>query len=113
MLNLGTWDFIYWLNWVMKNYRPHYNINMTAVQVGRDFLNLPTDIVGVGDRKGTIIDSGTTLAYLPEMVYEPLVSKVCNRRVLTLWRMENFRANFLLTFFFLFDILLLDNLSAV
>lgn len=49
---------------------------MTAVQIGRTFLNLPADVFEVGDRKGTIIDSGTTLAYLPEVVYEPLVSKV-------------------------------------
>ncbi|XVE84545.1 hypothetical protein DITRI_Ditri17bG0021700 [Diplodiscus trichospermus] len=57
--------------------QPHYNVNMTAVQVGHDFLNFTTDIFESGDRKGTIIDSGTTLAYLPEMIYEPLVTKVC------------------------------------
>lgn len=61
-----------------KNFRPHYNVNMTAVQVGRDFLNLPTDVFEAGDRKGATIDSGTTLAYLPEMVYGPLVRKVYN-----------------------------------
>ena len=50
---------------------------MTAVQVGRDFLNLPTDIFETEDnRNGAIIDSGTTLAYLPELIYEPLVTKV-------------------------------------
>ncbi|KAA8531368.1 hypothetical protein F0562_006077 [Nyssa sinensis] len=27
-------------------------------------------------RKGTIIDSGTTLAYLPEVIYDPLVTKI-------------------------------------
>ncbi|KAF9669467.1 hypothetical protein SADUNF_Sadunf14G0110600 [Salix dunnii] len=53
--------------------QPHYNVNMTAVQVGRDFLSLPTDVFEAGDRKGAIIDSGTTLAYLPEMVYKPLI----------------------------------------
>lgn len=49
---------------------------MTAVQVGHDFLDLPIEVFEAGDWKGAIIDSGTTLAYLPEMVYEPLVSKV-------------------------------------
>lgn len=49
---------------------------MTAIQVGRTFLSLPNYAFDISDRKGTIIDSGTTLAYLPEMVYEPLVSKV-------------------------------------
>lgn len=71
---------------IKKNCRPHYSINMTAVQVGLDFLNLPTDVFGVGDNKGTIIDSGTTLAYLPEMVYEPLVSKVCDVIEYIFWR---------------------------
>ncbi|CAL5392117.1 unnamed protein product [Camellia sinensis] len=56
--------------------QPHYNVNMTAVEVGRDFLNLPTDVFEIGDKKGTIIDSGTTLAYLPELIYEPLVTKI-------------------------------------
>lgn len=56
--------------------QPHYNVNMTAVEVGRDFLNLPTDVFEIGDKKGTIIDSGTTLAYLPELIYEPLVKKI-------------------------------------
>ncbi|XP_022722403.1 aspartic proteinase-like protein 2 isoform X2 [Durio zibethinus] len=56
--------------------QPHYNVNMTAIQVGHDFLNFTADLFESGDRKGTIIDSGTTLAYLPEMVYEPFVSKI-------------------------------------
>ncbi|XAR48775.1 Nepenthesin [Bertholletia excelsa] len=56
--------------------QPHYSVNMTAVEVGSDFLNLPIDVFENGDRKGTIIDSGTTLAYLPEVIYEPLVSKI-------------------------------------
>ena len=57
-------------------FRPHYSVNMTALQVGHAFLSLSTDTSTQGDRKGTIIDSGTTLAYLPEGIYEPLVYKV-------------------------------------
>ncbi|RVW69524.1 Aspartic proteinase-like protein 2 [Vitis vinifera] len=49
---------------------------MKAVEVGGYFLNLPTDVFDVGDKKGTIIDSGTTLAYLPEVVYDQLLSKI-------------------------------------
>ena len=63
--------------WLFR-FRPHYNVNMKAVQVGHSFLNISTDIFETGDRKGTIIDSGTTLAYLPDVVYEPLVSRVCD-----------------------------------
>lgn len=59
---------------------------MTAVQVGHSFLNIPRDVFDAGDRKGTIIDSGTTLAHLPEMIYEPLVSKVC--AILEFWNIS-------------------------
>ncbi|XVF84417.1 hypothetical protein PTKIN_Ptkin17bG0035300 [Pterospermum kingtungense] len=60
--------------------QPHYNVNMTAVQVGHDLLNFTTDIFESGDRKGTIIDSGTTLAYLPEIVYEQLIAKILSQQ---------------------------------
>ncbi|CAI0397723.1 unnamed protein product [Linum tenue] len=56
--------------------QPHYNVNMTAVQVGHDMLNLPAEVFDAGDKKGAIIDSGTTLAYLPEMVYKPLLEYI-------------------------------------
>ncbi|XP_075662674.1 aspartic proteinase 36-like [Castanea sativa] len=60
--------------------QPHYNVNMTAVQVGQVFLNISIEVFEAGDRKGTVIDSGTTLAYLPELVYEPLVSKIISQQ---------------------------------
>ena len=46
---------------------------MTTAQVGQTFLDLPEAVLEVGYRKGTIIDSGTTLGYLQDTVYEPLV----------------------------------------
>lgn len=45
---------------------------MMAVEVGYQFLNLSVDVF----MNGVIIDSGTTLAYLPEVIYSPLVKKV-------------------------------------
>ncbi|KAE8734070.1 Eukaryotic aspartyl protease family protein isoform 2 [Hibiscus syriacus] len=60
--------------------QPHYNANMTAIQVGRDFLNFTADMFDSADRKGTIIDSETTLAYLPEMIYEPLVNEILSQQ---------------------------------
>lgn len=54
----------------------HYNVVMKAIEVDGDVLNIPSDIFDSGDGKGTIIDSGTTLAYLPDPVYEPLMKKV-------------------------------------
>ena len=57
---------------------------MKAVEVGDALLDLPSDIFDSGDQKGTIVDSGTTLAYLPSTIYEPLMTKVSNTPYLTL-----------------------------
>lgn len=56
--------------------QPHYNVVMKEIEVGGNVLELPTDVFDTGDRKGTIIDSGTTLAYLPEVVYESMMTKI-------------------------------------
>lgn len=61
------------------NFRPHYSVNMTAVQVGSEFLNISRDVFE-GDSRGTILDSGTTLAYLPEIIYDTLISKVRDQK---------------------------------
>lgn len=55
---------------------PHYNVNLKAIDVGGATLKLPTNIFDNGQSKGTIIDSGTTLAYLPEVVYKAIQSEV-------------------------------------
>lgn len=49
---------------------------MTAVEVGYQLLNLSSEVFTNGANEGVIIDSGTTLAYLPEAIYGPLVKKV-------------------------------------
>lgn len=54
----------------------HYNVNMTAIDVGNTTLRLPTSVFETTERKGAIIDSGTTLAYFPDMIYMPLVKKI-------------------------------------
>ncbi|THU51228.1 hypothetical protein C4D60_Mb06t28780 [Musa balbisiana] len=60
--------------------QPHYNVNLKAIEVGGAFLQLPTDLFDTGDKKGTIIDSGTTLSYLPEVAYKALMSAVLSNR---------------------------------
>ncbi|KAI3878170.1 hypothetical protein MKX03_029413 [Papaver bracteatum] len=50
----------------------HYNVNMESVRVGNTVLDIPKDIFKAGDGKGAIIDSGTTLAYLPGTIFDPL-----------------------------------------
>ncbi|XP_068657786.1 aspartic proteinase 36 [Aristolochia californica] len=54
----------------------HYNVNMKAIEVGGTVLRFPTDVFDTGDWSGTIIDSGTTLAYLPETVFTPLINAI-------------------------------------
>ncbi|KAH0674623.1 hypothetical protein KY284_025710 [Solanum tuberosum] len=56
--------------------KPHYSVNMMAVEVGYQFLNLSADVFMNGENKEVIIDSGTTLAYLPDVIYSPLVKKI-------------------------------------
>lgn len=58
------------------NLRAHYNVVMKEIEVGGTPLNLPSDVFDSGDQKGTIVDSGTTLAYLPTIIYESLMTKV-------------------------------------
>ncbi|EOY09778.1 hypothetical protein QUC31_010342 [Theobroma cacao] len=58
----------------------HYNVVMKGVEVGGSLLELPSDIFDSGDRKGTIVDSGTTLAYLPSTIYEPLMNKIFSKQ---------------------------------
>ncbi|KAI3802349.1 hypothetical protein L1987_30480 [Smallanthus sonchifolius] len=54
----------------------HYNVELQQVEVGGEVLQLPTDIFDVGEKQGTIIDSGTTLAYLPDLVYKQVMEKI-------------------------------------
>nr|XP_048324720.1 aspartic proteinase 36-like [Ziziphus jujuba var. spinosa] len=53
-----------------------YNVIMKAIEVGGDVLELPKDIFDTEDPIGAIIDSGTTLAYLPDTDYDLLVTEV-------------------------------------
>lgn len=57
-------------------HRTHYNVNLQGISVGGATLQLPTSTFDSGDSKGTIIDSGTTLAYLPREVYRTLLTAV-------------------------------------
>jgi len=55
--------------------RSNYNVNLKLIDVGGTTLLLPLDIF-TGNEKGTIIDSGTTLVHLPEVVYEAVAIAV-------------------------------------
>ncbi|OQU84932.1 hypothetical protein SORBI_3004G144500 [Sorghum bicolor] len=57
----------------------HYNVNLQGISVGGATLQLPSSTFDSGDSKGTIIDSGTTLAYLPREVYRTLLTAVFDK----------------------------------
>ncbi|KAJ6850135.1 aspartic proteinase-like protein 2 [Iris pallida] len=59
---------------------PHYNVILKSIDVGGTFLQLPTDLFESGDGKGTIIDSGTTLAYIPDEAYSPMMDAIFGNR---------------------------------
>ncbi|CAL0328061.1 unnamed protein product [Lupinus luteus] len=58
----------------------HYNVVLKDMEVDGDLLQLPLDIFDTGNGRGTIIDSGTTLVYLPSMIHSQLVSKILARQ---------------------------------
>ncbi|RZC57174.1 hypothetical protein C5167_004477 [Papaver somniferum] len=47
-------------------------VNMESVQVGNKVLDIPKQVFEAGNTTGTIIDSGTTLAYLSGEIFNPL-----------------------------------------
>lgn len=57
-------------------HRKHYNVNLTGIEVGGTFLELPPYLFDDGANKGAIVDSGTTLAYLPDAVFKQLLNVV-------------------------------------
>ncbi|XP_024990655.1 aspartic proteinase-like protein 2 [Cynara cardunculus var. scolymus] len=54
----------------------HYNVEMKAIEVGGQVLRLPSGIFGPSGKRGIIIDSGTTLAYLPDLAYKQVMEKI-------------------------------------
>ncbi|CAK9327893.1 unnamed protein product [Citrullus colocynthis] len=54
----------------------HYNIVLNGVKIGGTALDLPLGLFETSYKRGAIIDSGTTLAYLPESIYLPLMGKI-------------------------------------
>ncbi|XP_073129824.1 aspartic proteinase 36-like isoform X2 [Henckelia pumila] len=58
----------------------HYNVVLKGVEVGGQLLNLHSDLLALGLGRRAIIDSGTTLAYLPSEIYQWLLDKVIAHR---------------------------------
>lgn len=83
-------------------FRMHYNVMLMEMDVDGAPLDLPPSIVRKG---GTIIDSGTTLGYLPQALYDSLIETVISLLVEIL-----ISSLCIITRIFLLCRLLLDNL---
>ncbi|KAF5799561.1 putative nepenthesin [Helianthus annuus] len=57
--------------------QPHYNVNLQSISVNGQTLPIDPSTFAISDNQGgTIIDSGTTLAYLAEAAYTPFVDAI-------------------------------------
>ncbi|XP_059295359.1 aspartic proteinase 36-like [Lycium ferocissimum] len=54
----------------------HYNVNLQSITVNGKILPIDRAAFASSSDRGTIIDSGTTLAYLPTEAYDALVSAI-------------------------------------
>jgi len=56
--------------------RMHYNLNLQSISINGQPLPISSQVFATSSNRGTIIDSGTTLAYLAEEAYDPFVNAV-------------------------------------
>ncbi|KAI5603002.1 hypothetical protein POPTR_001G213600v4 [Populus trichocarpa] len=56
--------------------QPHYNLNLQSIYVNGQTLAIDPSVFATSSNQGTIIDSGTTLAYLTEAAYDPFISAI-------------------------------------
>ncbi|XP_010683966.2 aspartic proteinase 36 [Beta vulgaris subsp. vulgaris] len=56
--------------------QPHYNLDLQSIAVNGRLLPIDQSVFTTSNNRGTIIDSGTTLAYLVEEAYNPFVAAV-------------------------------------
>ncbi|XP_028108442.1 aspartic proteinase-like protein 2 [Camellia sinensis] len=54
----------------------HYNVILKSIEVGDSVLQLPSDGFDTDSGKLMIMDSGTTLAYLGDELFNPLMKKI-------------------------------------
>ncbi|KAK4773631.1 hypothetical protein SAY87_028650 [Trapa incisa] len=54
----------------------HYNLNLESISVNGKPLNIDPSTFATSNNGGTIIDSGTTIAYLAEKAYQPFITAI-------------------------------------
>ncbi|KAK7284950.1 hypothetical protein RJT34_19704 [Clitoria ternatea] len=56
--------------------QPHYNLYLQSISVNGQLLPIDPDVFVTANNRGTIVDSGTTLAYLVQEAYDPFVNAI-------------------------------------
>lgn len=56
--------------------QPHYNLNLESIAVDQKQLSIDSAVFATSNTQGTIVDSGTTLAYLAEQAYDTFVNAI-------------------------------------
>lgn len=56
--------------------QPHYNLNLQSIAVNGQPLPINPAVFATSNNRGTIVDCGTTLAYLVQEAYDPLVNAI-------------------------------------
>ncbi|XP_070026766.1 aspartic proteinase 36 isoform X1 [Nicotiana tabacum] len=60
--------------------RAHYTLSLKDIEVGKEVLDIPTSLFESKSSKKAIIDSGTTLVYLPSKAYNALMNKLMSKQ---------------------------------
>ncbi|VFQ67218.1 unnamed protein product [Cuscuta campestris] len=56
--------------------QPHYNLNLEKILINGQPLPIDPQIFATTDNRGTIVDSGTTLAYLAEEAFDVFINTI-------------------------------------
>ncbi|XP_039040653.1 aspartic proteinase 39-like [Hibiscus syriacus] len=67
----------------------HYKITTKAVEIGDTIIELETSFFGSADENAAIIDSGTTLSYLPTKIHTQVVEKITSGKSLEMEKVSN------------------------
>ncbi|KAK8562241.1 hypothetical protein V6N13_019729 [Hibiscus sabdariffa] len=56
--------------------QPHYNLDLRSISVGGQVLSIDPSVFSTSSSRGTIVDSGTTLAYLADEAYDAFTDAI-------------------------------------
>ncbi|XP_054800488.1 aspartic proteinase 36-like isoform X2 [Prosopis cineraria] len=56
--------------------QPHYNLNLQSIAVNEQLLPIDSAVFATFKNQGTIVDSGTTLAYFVQEAYDPIINAI-------------------------------------